>query len=69
VITTQAVSTDPMTGKESPMRIVDKWESDSKFVEEFYEKRGPKRDEDDGDHLHEGRAHEVALLRALRHRR
>jgi hypothetical protein len=42
VITTQAVATDPVTGKESRMRIVEKWESDDKLVEEFFEKRGGK---------------------------
>jgi hypothetical protein len=42
VITTQAVSTDPLSGKDSRMRIVGKWESDDKLVEEFYEKRGGK---------------------------
>jgi Protein of unknown function (DUF1579) len=42
VMTTQAVSTDPLTGKDARMRIVSKWESDDKLVEEFYEKRGGK---------------------------
>ena len=42
VITTQAVASDPLTGKETHTRMVEKWESDSKFVEEFYEKRGGK---------------------------
>jgi hypothetical protein len=42
VMTSQAVATDPVTGKESRMRIVGKWESDDKMVEEFYEKHGGK---------------------------
>ncbi len=42
VITTQGVSLDPMTGKETRTRIVERWEGDNKIVEEFYEKRGPK---------------------------
>jgi hypothetical protein len=42
VFTTQAVSTDPLSGKQTKMRIVSKWESDDKIVEEFYEKKGGK---------------------------
>jgi hypothetical protein len=42
VLTAQATASDPLTGKESKMRIVQKWESDDKIVEEFFEKRGPK---------------------------
>jgi Protein of unknown function (DUF1579) len=42
VMTTQASYTDPVTGKETRMKIVGKWESDDKLVEEFYEKRGGK---------------------------
>jgi hypothetical protein len=42
VMTTQAVATDPLTGKPTKMRIVSKWESDDKIVEEFFEKKGGK---------------------------
>ena len=42
VFTTQAVSTDPLTGKPSKMRIVSTWEGDDKIVEEFFEKKGGK---------------------------
>jgi hypothetical protein len=42
VITSQGVAVDPMTGKESRTRMVEKWESDDKVVEEFFEKRGGK---------------------------
>jgi hypothetical protein len=42
VLTAQASSIDPLTSKESKMRIVQTWETDDKIVEEFYEKRGPK---------------------------
>jgi Protein of unknown function (DUF1579) len=42
VMTSDAVGTDPLTGEESRTRIVGKWESDNKMVEEFYEKRGGK---------------------------
>ena len=42
VFTTQAVATDPLSGKQTKMRIVSKWESDDKIVEEFYEKKGGK---------------------------
>jgi hypothetical protein len=42
VVTTQMVGTDPMTGKESRTRIVEKWESDDTKVEEFFEKKRGK---------------------------
>jgi hypothetical protein len=42
IITTQAVTSDPLTGKEAHTRIVEKWENDNKFTDEFYEKRGGK---------------------------
>jgi len=42
VITSQAVSNDALTGKESRTRIVSNYQSDDKVVEEFYEKRGGK---------------------------
>lgn len=42
VINSQITGTDPLTGKESKMRIVEKWESDDKLVEEFYEKKRGK---------------------------
>jgi hypothetical protein len=42
VVTAQASSTDPLSGKESKMRIVQTFETDDKIVEEFYEKKGPK---------------------------
>jgi hypothetical protein len=42
VMTSQSTFTDPLTGKESKMKIVGKWEGDDKLVEEFYEKRGGK---------------------------
>ena len=42
VITTQAIATDPLSGKATRMRIVSKWESDDKIVEEFFEKKGGK---------------------------
>ena len=38
----EGVSTDPMTGKESKMRIVGTWQGDDKLVEEFFEKKGGK---------------------------
>ena len=40
--TSQMVGTDPLTGKESKMKIVGKWETDDKLVEEFYERKGGK---------------------------
>jgi hypothetical protein len=42
VFTTQAAATDPLSGKPTKMRIVSKWESDDKFVDEFFEKKGGK---------------------------
>jgi hypothetical protein len=42
VITSQAVTTDPVTGKASKMKIVSKMESDDKIVDEFYERKGGK---------------------------
>jgi hypothetical protein len=42
VMTSQITGTDPVTGKENKMKIVGKWESDDKLVEEFFEKRGGK---------------------------
>lgn len=42
VITANAIGTDPLSGKESRTRIVEKWESDNKKVEEFYERKGGK---------------------------
>jgi Protein of unknown function (DUF1579) len=42
VITSQMKGTDPVTGKETRMRIVGRWESDDKLVEEFHEKKGGK---------------------------
>jgi hypothetical protein len=42
VVTSQATSVDPVTGKESKMRIVQTWDGDDKFVEDFYEKKGSK---------------------------
>jgi hypothetical protein len=42
VMTSQAVMTDPLTGKEAKMKIVSKWESDDKLVEEFFERKGGK---------------------------
>ena len=42
LVNAKAVNTDPVTGKDSRMRIVERWESDDKKVEEFYEKRGAK---------------------------
>ncbi len=42
VMTSQMVSTDPVTRKENKAKIVGKWESDDKLVEEFFEKRGGK---------------------------
>src|SRR5688572_12744184 len=41
-IKAEGVSTDPITGKESKMRIVGTWQGDDKLVEEFYEKKGGK---------------------------
>lgn len=42
IMTVQAVGTDPLTGKETRMRIVGTWESDDKMVEEFWEKKKGK---------------------------
>jgi hypothetical protein len=42
VITNQAVFTDPLTGKPNKMKVVSKWESDDKMVDEFYERKGGK---------------------------
>jgi hypothetical protein len=42
VITSQAVSNDALTGKESRTRIVSNYQSDDKVVEEFYEKQSGK---------------------------
>ena len=42
VFTNQGVGTDPITGKDSKMKIVSKWESDDKFVDEFFERKGGK---------------------------
>jgi hypothetical protein len=42
LFTARAVATDPLTRKETKMRIVTKWETDDKFVDEFYEKKGGK---------------------------
>jgi len=42
VITSQMTGTDPVTGKETRMRIVGRWEGDDKLVEEFHEKKGGK---------------------------
>ena len=41
-MTTQMVGTDPVTGKEMKMKLVGKWESDDKMVEEFFERKGGK---------------------------
>jgi hypothetical protein len=41
-VTSQMVGTDPLTGKPNKMKIVEKWETDDKVVEEFYEKKGGK---------------------------
>jgi hypothetical protein len=41
-LTSQMVGSDPMTGKPSKMKIVEKWESDDKVVEEFFERKGGK---------------------------
>ena len=41
-MTVQAIATDPMTGRDSRMRIVSKWETDEKVVEEFFEKKRGK---------------------------
>jgi hypothetical protein len=42
VFTTQALSTDPLTGKQTKTRMVAKWEGDDKIVEEFFDKKGGK---------------------------
>ena len=42
VITSHMTGTDAVTGKPSRMRIVGRWESDDKLVEEFHEKKGGK---------------------------
>ena len=42
VFTTQMVGTDPVTGKETRTRIISKWESDDKIVEEFFERKNGK---------------------------
>jgi hypothetical protein len=39
VLTSQMTGTDPLTGKESRIRIVGRWESDDQMVEEFFEKK------------------------------
>lgn len=41
-VTSNAVSSDPMTGKICKSRIVEKWESDDKVVEEYFQKKGAK---------------------------
>jgi hypothetical protein len=41
-VTSQGVASDPLTGKDSKMRIVDNYESADKVVQEFFEKRGGK---------------------------
>lgn len=41
-MTVQAVSTDPMTGKDSKLRIVGTWEGNDKLVEQFFEKKKGK---------------------------
>ena len=42
VITSHMKGTDPVTGKETRMRIVGRWQSDDKLVEEFHENKGGK---------------------------
>lgn len=42
VMTSQMTSSDPLTGKQTKMRIVGRWEGDDKLVEEFHEKKGGK---------------------------
>lgn len=42
VMTTNMTGTDPLTGKPTKMRVVGRWESDDKLVEEFHEKKGGK---------------------------
>jgi hypothetical protein len=42
VMTTQMVGTDPLTGKETKMKLVGKWDGADKMVEEFFEKKGGK---------------------------
>ena len=42
VITSHMTGTDPVTGKETRMRIVGRWEGNDKLVEEFHEKKGGK---------------------------
>lgn len=41
-MTVQTVSTDPITGKDSKMRVVGTWEGTDKLVEEFFEKKKGK---------------------------
>lgn len=41
-MTAEGVAADPMTGKESKMKIVGTWQGDDKLVEEFFEKKGGK---------------------------
>jgi hypothetical protein len=38
----EGISSDPMTGKDSKMRMVETWQGDDKLVEEFFEKKGGK---------------------------
>lgn len=42
VFTSQMSGTDPVTGKPTKMRVVSKWESDDKIVEEFFERKNGK---------------------------
>jgi hypothetical protein len=42
VMTTNMTGTDPLTGKPTRMRVVGRWETDDKLVEEFHEKKGGK---------------------------
>ncbi len=41
-LTMQMTGTDPLTGKESRMRIVTRWDGDDKMTDEFYERKGGK---------------------------
>ena len=42
LMTSHMVGTDPLTGKDTKMKLVGKWETDDKLVEEFYERKGGK---------------------------
>ncbi len=41
-LTMQMTGTDPLTGKESRMRIVTRWDGDDKMIDEFHERKGGK---------------------------